>query len=619
MLKDFDDSLNILIVTVDPDISNVLGVLLNNLNYEIELNNSGSEALEQLKTGKFDLMLLDAVLPDMNIIQILNYVKKISVDTLVIVMLGDTSSDKIDEYLRNGAYDYLKKPFDKDEVKRRIENALEKRRIEKELQNIKGVMQVSENRNNFIQNGDDIIYTLDYEGKFTSINNSLQQKLGYDNNYLLRKHFSTIIYPDDLQKATYIFNDRRSISRGFNMTKLRLMRNHSNTRISKNGSPFITVEVKAKGVYDKDSEQNDKLFLGTYGIARDISEFIKNEEVLKLQKAYFRELFNNSNEATVILDLNSRVQNANRSFERLFKYTSKEIKNKSIHDLILPGNLKHEVQSLMDAGRMMEVIEKETIRVCRDGKKVNVIINGYPILFNNKHIGTYQIYRDIAVVKRNEKELKKNLSKMRESMGSIANAMVSTVEVRDPYTVGHQQRVSNLARAIAKELGLSRDEIDAIRLAGTLHDIGKVNIPAEILSKPGKLSTIELNLIKMHPTIAYQILKQIEFPWQIADIVYQHHERLDGSGYPLGLKGNEISISGKILSVADVVESISSHRPYRPALGIKKALDEISAKKNMYYDTKVVNACVKLFYENGFTLESDVPEENVNNYFQLPA
>ena len=146
------------------------------------------------------------------------------------------------------------------------------------------------------------------------------------------------------------------------------------------------------------------------------------------------------------------------------------------------------------------------------------MIYGYPIVYNSKNIGAYHIFRNITELKRNEKELMSHLNNVRKSMGNISNAMVSTVEVRDPYTVGHQQRVSNLARKIACEMGLSTDDVDAIRMAGTLHDLGKVNIPAEILSKPGQLSKIELDLIKMHPVIAYEILKKIEFPWEIADI-----------------------------------------------------------------------------------------------------
>ena len=181
-------------------------------------------------------------------------------------------------------------------------------------------------------------------------------------------------------------------------------------------------------------------------------------------------------------------------------------------------------------------------------------------------------------------EVEKTLIKLRKAMGGIINAMVSTVEVRDPYTAGHQARVADLARAIAQEMGLTENEIDGIRMAGTLHDLGKVNIPAEILSKPGRLSEIEFSLIKMHPRVAFDILKEIDFPWPIADMVYQHHERLDGSGYPQGLKGKDLLLSGKILTVADVVEAIASHRPYRPALGIKTALDEIYVKRGIYYE-----------------------------------
>ncbi len=607
-------SSNILIVTIDPEVSGVLGVLLNNLNYKIELTNSGTEALEELKENQFDLMLLDIVLPDMNVIQVLNYVKNASPGTLIIVMAGETSYEKIIDCLKNGAYDYFKKPFVKEEIFKRIENALRHRRLEKEINGIHDLVQVTEKRNqHIIQNSEDIIYTLDYEGKFTSINDSLQQKLGYDNNFLLRKHYSIIVYPEDVEKAMFVFNERRSASRDIKLTKIRLKKRSSVNQ--QNGSnDYITVEVKAKGVYDQQSEKKENLFLGTYGLARDISDYIKNEDILRLQKLYFKELFNNSTESIVILDNSGKIINANSSFEQLFQYSQRELKNSYIHELILPSNTK--------AGDMPVdsiFIEKESVGRRRDGSTINVLIYGYPIEYNNKNIGAYHIYRNIADIKRNEEELLSHLKKVRQSMGNISNAMVSTVEVRDPYTVGHQQRVSNLARAIAYEMNLPKDDIDAIRMAGTMHDLGKVNIPAEILSKPGQLSSIELDLVKMHPTIAYEILKKIEFPWPIAEIVYQHHERLDGSGYPRGLKGNKILLTGRILSVADVVESIASHRPYRPALGIRRALEEISSKKNIYFDAKVVDACIRLFHEKNFSFESDLPEENESAFHRMPA
>lgn len=193
-----------------------------------------------------------------------------------------------------------------------------------------------------------------------------------------------------------------------------------------------------------------------------------------------------------------------------------------------------------------------------------------------------------------QQELKNSL------LDSIA-AIASMVEMRDPYTAGHQRRVAQVAVAIAKLLQLPEERIEGIHLAGIVHDVGKIRVPAEILSRPGRISDTEFNLIKTHAQTGHDILKHIAFPWPIAEIVLQHHERLDGSGYPRGLKGDDILLEAKIIAVADVVESMMSHRPYRPALGIDKALDEISRKSGVFFDPRVVEACVKLFREFGFT------------------
>ena len=185
---------------------------------------------------------------------------------------------------------------------------------------------------------------------------------------------------------------------------------------------------------------------------------------------------------------------------------------------------------------------------------------------------------------------------------SIA-AMSKIVEIRDPYTAGHQTRVADLSVAIARELKLPEERVKYIRIAALIHDIGKIYIPSDILSKPGKLRDMEWQLIKIHAQGSYDILKTIEFPWPIAQIAWQHHERLDGSGYPQGLDGDHILLEAKILAVADVVEAMSSYRPYRPALGIEKALDEISRNRGVLYDPNIVDACLKLFYENSFKFE----------------
>jgi len=184
-----------------------------------------------------------------------------------------------------------------------------------------------------------------------------------------------------------------------------------------------------------------------------------------------------------------------------------------------------------------------------------------------------QVYRER---KQAEEKLRQSYKKLRKMLNDIVQTVALTVELRDPYTAGHQQRVSQLTSAIARQMNLSPDQVEGIYMTAILHDIGKISVPAEVLNKPGRLTEIERNMFRTHPQVGHDILKRIDFPWPLAKIVLQHHERMDGSGYPKGLKGDEILLEAKIIGVADVVEAMSSHRPYRPAHGIDKALEEIS-------------------------------------------
>lgn len=198
--------------------------------------------------------------------------------------------------------------------------------------------------------------------------------------------------------------------------------------------------------------------------------------------------------------------------------------------------------------------------------------------------------------------LRANEMKLRTSLFDFISAMAATVEVRDPYTAGHQRRVADLATSIATEMALPRERVDGLHLAGVVHDFGKIQVPAEILSKPGRLSELEFAIIKQHPQTGHDILKGIDFPWPIAQTVLQHHERLDGSGYPQGLKGEAILLEARILAVADVVEAMMSHRPYRAGLGLEAALEEIGRNRGVRYDPDVVDACLRLFRERGYQL-----------------
>ncbi len=217
-------------------------------------------------------------------------------------------------------------------------------------------------------------------------------------------------------------------------------------------------------------------------------------------------------------------------------------------------------------------------------------------------VRTVELSNEIDQRKKTSDELKKTNDRLNDLMFEIILTMARLVEVRDPYTAGHQHRVWQLAHAIANEMKLEKSSIDALRAAAIVHDLGKMYIPSEILSKPGKLEPVEYEFLKLHPTKGYDILKAIDFPWPVAKIVYQHHERINGEGYPLGLTGDEILPEAKIIAVADVVEAISSHRPYRPSLGTEFALEQIKKDRGTAFDPDVVDACLRVF-ENGFSFE----------------
>ena len=214
------------------------------------------------------------------------------------------------------------------------------------------------------------------------------------------------------------------------------------------------------------------------------------------------------------------------------------------------------------------------------------------------------VYQDFTERRLAEQKLQNALDRLRKAVYVTIKAMASTVEARDPYTAGHHIRSAELAGDIAKEMGLPLDKIEGIRIAGRIHDIGKLCVPIEILVKPKELSEMEMSFVRQHSQKGYEILKDIDSPWPLSEIIYQHHERLDGSGYPRNLKGNEIIIEARILAVADVVESMASHRPYRPALGLEAALEEINRNKGKLYDSDVVDACLRLFQEKSFQFRS---------------
>ena len=323
----------------------------------------------------------------------------------------------------------------------------------------------------------------------------------------------------------------------------------------------------------------------------------KMGNMLKESDERFHRLIENAHDAIYIIAPYG-FQYANPAFEKLTGWKKEELRNSKFNfwSIVHPDDKKLIMERANKTGKE-EQNSYEFRIIPKDGEERIVEANTVNI-GKKKEAKEMGILRDITERKKAEKEEKKCSQRLKSTFVETINALVSALERRDPYTAGHQKRVTNIALMLAEEMGLSQDQIDGLRFAGLVHDVGKIQIPTEILIKPDHLSDIEFVMIKMHPQIGHDILKSIDFPFPVAPIILQHHERLDGSGYPACLRGEQIMLEARILAVADVVEAMSSHRPYRPALGQDKAIEEISQNKGVLYDPEVVDACLKVLSKN---------------------
>jgi len=332
----------------------------------------------------------------------------------------------------------------------------------------------------------------------------------------------------------------------------------------------------------------------------------RTEDSLRESEGHFRNIFDYAVEGIFQSTLDDQYKSVNPAFARTLGYGSPEEVLSSVHDisrqLFVESQSYHTLKAVLTDRGFVEGYETEFFR--KDGSRIWVAINARAVRNGDDTISFFEgFHQDITQRKRAEEALKKSVESLKRTLDGTVDALSTTLEMRDPYTAGHQKRVALIACKIAEEMGLTSQQVEGIRVMGFLHDIGKIVVPAEILSKPGKISEYEFHIIKAHSQVGYDILKGIELPWPVALATIQHHERLDGSGYPQGLKDNEIILEARILAVADVLEAMASHRPYRPALGLDKALEEISQKKGTFYDPDVVDACLRLFVDKGFRYE----------------
>ena len=339
---------------------------------------------------------------------------------------------------------------------------------------------------------------------------------------------------------------------------------------------------------------------GLYHIELD-EERKQAKENLKNAKDELQMIMDSVPALIIYKDIEGRVIRANKTLANSLKVSVKDIIGKTTEELFpkeQAENMRKDDKEVIVSGKpKRDIIQPYDTP---EGTRW-AIIDKMPYKDKEGKItGVIAFAKDITVQRKSEQKLQQTYQRLKKTMNATIDTVSKMIEAKDPYTYGHQQRVCQLAVPLARELGLSEDKIEGIRIASLIHDIGKIGLPTEILSKPSKLTDIEFGLIKGHSQTGYDILNPIDFPYPIAQIVLQHHERLNGSGYPNNLKGDKILLEARILGVVDVVEAMSFHRPYRPALGIDVALEEISKNKGILYDPEVVDVCIRLIREKGF-------------------
>jgi len=376
-----------------------------------------------------------------------------------------------------------------------------------------------------------------------------------------------------------------------------------------------TMKLGVKDYLIKDSNFLDLLPTVINRVFNDLKKEKKlkyAEEALHRSEESYRLLAESIIDLIWMTDLDLNLIYLNQSVNQLLGFNPEELQNENIDKMFTPDSVKkiyefyYKVMEDHKNGHSMvlqnEMLELEQIH--KDGYTIWTEVRISLMLDSKNNIcGILGVSRDITGRKQAIIALNESFKTLNKALEASIEAMGKATEIRDPYTAGHQKRVGKLAFEIAKEMNLSEDQCQGVRLAGAIHDIGKIYVPAEILSKPGKISDNEFNIIKTHAQVGYDILKTIDFPWPIAKIVQQHHERINGSGYPFGIKSDEILIEAKIISVADVVEAMASYRPYRPALGLDIALDEIRSNKGILYDKEIVDICCYVIEKKGFKFD----------------
>ncbi|MBU1052362.1 MAG: response regulator [Proteobacteria bacterium] len=576
-----------------------------------------AEALESLKKQEFDLLITDLMMPGVSGIDILRAGLEIDPNLVCIVMTGYGTIQTAVEAMKTGAFDYIQKPFRLKNLLPILSRAMQMRSLRTENMQLRETVAIHEL-------GKAIAFSSDLDSIMNRVADAaLLQCLADEVSIMLPTADGKALYVAIVRGngSTEKIGVQIPLEQGIagwvarNLEPLVLRGEVNDPRVT----PFMprsdiqtSVSMpmmssgKLVGVLNVNITKNHRHFtlgqLNVLGILVSIISPILERTQLYIQlregEKKYRSIFENILDGIYQRLPDGKIISANPALARVFGYDSPQDLMTNITDICLQIYINPDdyakFSRIMESHGEVRDFEYPVYR--KDKTKAWVSENARAVRDENGVLLYYEgILSDISKRKQAEERLIQNVE-------DTVRAMAMIVENRDMYTAGHQERTTSLAVAIAKEMQLTEVQIKGLRMAGIIHDIGKLNVPSEILTKPSQLNNIEFELVKMHAVAGYKILETIDFPYPVAQIVYQHHERINGSGYPQGLKEENTLLESRILAVADVVEAIASHRPYRPALGIDIALDEISEKKGILYDTAAVDACLKLFNEERFKL-----------------
>lgn len=599
----------ILVVDDDANLRKTLSDILQVKGYEVAVAGTGAEGIAEAKRDFVNVVLIDLKLPDMSGIEVMEHIKLTSSLTEAIILTGNAALDTAIEATNKGAFSYLLKPYEIDDLLQHIHHAIDRQQGQQEIIRLASFPRLDPNS----------VIELDAAGEVTYLNPAAEK-----------------LFPDLLEQGMkhFLLDGQQDMFAAFWKGKLQETMREV---VAGNATYELRVYFVA---------ESNLIRISVLNITERKEREAKIEKLNALLLA-LRDIHGN------LLTLGSEQMHFQFVCESLMK----------IEDVVIIWNLLKEQELkivpiawagtaevdlsivglnwaklrdgfvgeairermpvvIQNAGTNAQLAEWQEV-VCQWGVKTGVTV---PIYSSNEIIAALSVFsrRDGAFDKefveyltevasnvaigihnlRLDKKLHATLASLRKSLDGTVEAVARMVELRDPYTAGHERRVSQLACAIGNEMRLPERQVEGLRVIGYLHDIGKIAVPAEILSKPTMLSNIEVAMIQNHARSGYDILKDLEFPWPVAQAVLQHHERLDGSGYPQGLQEQDIILEAKILMVADVVEAMATHRPYRASRGLDAAINEITINQGKLYDSDVVTACVRLFAERGFSLDN---------------